>query len=257
MKIKMIWTVLLPALITSWTNAQTAREIIDRSMESISFPAMEMNSTLKILDSKNRERIRQIYTVSREFNGVSKTRIEFTAPADLKGTAMLIYDYKDKDDDMWIYLPALRKTRRIVSSEKGKSFMGSEFSNADMAKPNSNDFIHKIVKEESYNGKNCWVLESRCKDEDREDMYGYSRKLAWIDRQTYLCYRIEYYDFDNNLYKVQSLENYKKESNGRYFAYLMKMENRENGRSSIMTINEFKDSVDQPESSFTPAMLSH
>ena len=76
----------------------------------------------------------------------------FTSPADVRGTAMLIYDYENKDDDMWIYMPAIRKIRRIVSSEKGKNFMGSEFTNADMSKPNMNDFDYRILSSETYSG---------------------------------------------------------------------------------------------------------
>ena len=69
---------------------------------------------------------------------------------------MLIFDYEDKSDDMWILLPSLRRTRRIVSSEKGKSFMGSEFTNADMSKPDLNDFTFKILGSAEADNNECW-----------------------------------------------------------------------------------------------------
>jgi hypothetical protein len=103
---------------------------------------MEAISTLRIYDARGRERVRQTSMASRLFESGSteKRIIRFLSPAEVKGTGMLIYDYDDRNDDMWIYMPALRKTRRIISNEKRKSFMGSEFSNADMSAPNLEDF---------------------------------------------------------------------------------------------------------------------
>ena len=216
---------------------------------------MEMTLTLKIYDAKGRERTRQITTASKKFNAINKTILKFTAPPDVKGTAMLIFDYNSKADDMWMHMPAIRKTRRIVSSEKGKSFMGSEFTNADMSKPNMNNFNYKILASETYKGHSCWKIETKCKDDDIEDENGYSKKIAWIEKGTYLCHKIEFYDFSGELHKKQTIEHYKKQSNGKYFAFYMKMENKQNGRKSIMTINKFQIGSSLTESKFTPAML--
>ena len=186
---------------------------------------------------------------------MTKTLLKFKAPADVKGIGLLIYDYDEKSDDMWIYLPALRKTRRIVSSEKGKSFMGSEFTNADMSIPNPDDFSYKVLGEESLNSKMCWKIESSCKDEDIEDENGYSRKLSWIDKESSVCYKIEFYDFDNVLHKVQSISEYTPQKNGKYFAYLMEMKNVQNKRTSIMTVNSLTLDSNLSEQSFSPTML--
>lgn len=236
-------------------SAQTAREIAEKASNVIDFKSMEMVSILKIFDSKGRERVKRLVTASKKFNGVSKTIIKFTAPADVKGTTMLIYDNKNTDDDMWIYLPALRKTRRIVSSEKAKSFMGSEFTNADMRKPNLNDFKFNIIKEESFDGKPCWVLEYKCKNEDIEDENGFLRQVSWIEKGNYLCHRIEFFDFDNELVKVQLIKNYRSQSGGGYFAFYMEKENIKNGRKSIITIDKFQQSCSMPESAFSPNAL--
>ncbi len=89
-----------------------------------------MTSTLKIYDNKGNVRVREVSNAMAKFSGTTKTLFKFLSPPEVKGTTILIYDYENKDDDMWIYMPSLRKTRRIVATEKGKSFMGSEFSNA-------------------------------------------------------------------------------------------------------------------------------
>ncbi|MCK4853304.1 MAG: outer membrane lipoprotein-sorting protein, partial [Bacteroidales bacterium] len=110
------------------------REIIQKSRDASKLAGMEAITTLRIYDAKGRERVRQTSMASKLFDsGATEKRvIRFLSPAEVKGTGMLIYDYDEKNDDMWIYMPALRKTRRIISNEKNKSFMGSEFSNADM-----------------------------------------------------------------------------------------------------------------------------
>ncbi len=253
-----IISLLLTAVLLATTanvSSQSAREISDKASDQIDFKAMEMTLTLKIYDAKGRERIRKITTASKKFGEINKTIMKITAPADVKGTAVLIYDQKNKADDMWIYMPALRKTRRILSSEKGKSFMSSEFTNADMSKPNMDDFEYKILSSETYNDHLCWQIETGCKNEDIEDENGYSKKIVWIEKGTYLCFKIEFYDFEGELFKIQYMEQYKKQSNAKYFAFYMKMENIENGRESIMTIDKFQIGSNLNESIFAPAML--
>ena len=216
---------------------------------------MEMTATLTIRDGKGNERMRQIANASRQFGDVTKTLMKFLAPAEVKGTAMLIYDYEDRSDDMWIYLPALRKTRRIVSSEKGKSFMGSEFSNADMARPNLDQFEHKILGSATLAGKDCWKVESACLDEDIEDELGYSKQVAYIEKGSYLTRQVDYYDFDGELFKVMTLNDYQKQVNGKYFSFRMEMNNRQNGRSSVIAINRFQLGSKLAESYFSTANL--
>jgi outer membrane lipoprotein-sorting protein len=255
MKSKNILLTIFLIIISTWSFAQTARKISEKASNVIDISAMEMALTLKIYDSKGRVRERQIATASKNFGNINKTIMKFIAPADVKGTSILIYDYEDKDDDMWIYIPAIRKIRRIISSEKGKSFMSSEFTNADMSKPKMNDFNYKILTSEIYNGHSCWKIETSCKNEDIEDENGFSKKIAWIDKNNYLCYKIEFYDIEGELHKTQTIEQYNKQANSKYFAFYMKMENEQNGRKSIININRFQLESMLPESKFTPAML--
>ncbi|MBN1472852.1 MAG: outer membrane lipoprotein-sorting protein, partial [Syntrophaceae bacterium] len=115
----------------------TALKIVDRSQEVLRVKGVQAVSILRIIDEKGRERVRKIKQVSKLFdNGeTEKKLIRFMEPADVKGTGLLAFDYNSKDDDLWVYMPSLRKVRRIVSSEKSKSFFGSEFTYADMSPP--------------------------------------------------------------------------------------------------------------------------
>jgi outer membrane lipoprotein-sorting protein len=247
----MIIATLLPAA----GIAQTAREISEKAMDVIEYASMEMVSTLKIFDARGSERVRRVTMATRKFGETNKTMIRFISPADIKGTAMLIYDYKNTADDMWIYMPALRKTRRIVSTEKGKNFMGSEFTNADMSKPNMNEYQYKILGTENYEGKLCWKIESACINEAVAGENGFSKKVSYIEKATYLCHKVEYYDSQGTLLKTQFIRQYKKQPDGKYFAYQMEMKNEQNGRRSIMIIDQFQVGSKLPESAFTAAML--
>lgn len=255
MKTKLL-AILAPVLFTTFPlEAQDARQIADQSGKAVAFEAMEMTATLTIRDDRGNERVRQIANASRKFGAVTKTLMKFLSPADVKGTSILIFDSEDKADDMWIYLPALRKTRRIVSTEKGKSFMGSEFSNADMSRPNLGQFEHKILGAATIHGKDCWKLESACASEAVEDELGYARKVSYIEKSTYLTQQVEYYDSDGALFKVMTFGNYKKQANGKYFAFLMEMKNRRNSRSSTIIIDRFQLGSTLTEDYFSTATL--
>jgi len=236
-----------------------AREIMAQARESSKLKGLEAVSTLKIYDSKGRERIRQTSMASREFdNGATEKRIiRFLAPAEVKGTGMLIFDYKDENDDMWIYMPALRKTRRIISSEKSKSFMGSEFSNADMSAPNLDDFEFSLLRSESSDGCDCWVVESIPLDEDIMDEMGFDRKITWIGKRDFVLRKAEYYNEDDELFKEMMARDVKAidPAGTKHLALHMEMINKENGRRSVMTMDKIQYSPDVKEEYFTLSYL--
>jgi outer membrane lipoprotein-sorting protein len=236
-------------------SGQTAAQISKRSAEAADIGPMEMDLTVFIRDSKGNERVRQITMSSGKFGDVGKTLIRFTAPADVKGTLLLIYDHPDKDDDMWIFMPALKKVRRIISSEKGKSFMGSEFTNADMSKPNQADFNYTLLGTVEYNGNTCWKIETTGIDTDIQKASGYSKTVRYIDQKNYVSHRVEYYDFSGNLHRIQHLSDYKEQTGKTYFAHRMVMENVQNKRVSEMIVNRLQMGTDLSENAFYPTTL--
>ena len=106
------------------------------------------NMQMQLIDKNGHKRIRNMKTYSKDKGDDELKMIFFLSPSDVKNTAFLTYDYanENKDDDQWLYLPALNKTKRIPSSDKDSSFMGSDFTYNDMTKPNLNDYNFKILK---------------------------------------------------------------------------------------------------------------
>lgn len=235
----------------------SAKEIMQKSRDVSKIPGMETVNTLKILDPKGRERIREMSLVSKlDDNGKTEKRIiRFIAPAEVKGTGMLIYDYDIQSDDMWIYMPALRKTRRIVSGEKNQSFMGSEFSNADLAAPNTDNFNYKILGSEMVDGTDCWKIESLPLNEEIADETGNSKQIIWIGKKDNVNRKVEYYDLDGELFKIMISSDVRKITEGKYMAAIMQMENVQNGRKSVFSMGEIKYNPGVKEEYFTVAYL--
>ncbi|MFW5793572.1 MAG: outer membrane lipoprotein-sorting protein [Bacteroidota bacterium] len=255
MKTILILSLMLIAGLTNYSKAQNPREISERASSAIELESFEMTATLQIFDNRGNVRERQIAVATKKFGDVYKTIIEFLAPADVRGTAMLIYDYDQKDDDMWIYMPSMRRTRRIVSSEKGRSFMGSEFSNADMSKPNIDDFTYELLESESIDGNSCWKIESKPKTDDIANENGFSKQILYVEKDTYLTQKVEYYDLYEDLNKIMTISDYRKLNNGSFFAYKMQMENVQNGRKSVYSVNQFQTGSEIEESGFSTSAL--
>ncbi len=215
----------------------TAGEIMDKSRNAMKVESFEAIASLNITDSKGRVRERSNVTASKSYDdGTEKRLIKFLSPADVEGTTMLIYDYDQGQDDMWIYLPALKRTRRIVSSEKGKSFMGSEFTNADMSSPPTEDFDHTIIDESD----NYYVIESKPVDRDKEDEYGYSRKISTIKKNNYVVSKMDFYDSYNELFKTILIKDVREISGEKFIISHMTVENFSNARSSEIVMSEIR-----------------
>jgi outer membrane lipoprotein-sorting protein len=237
----------------------TAREIIEKSRETAKISGMETVSSLMIYDNKGNERVRQTMMASKLYNqGATEKRIiRFQSPADVKGTGILIFDHENSEDDMWIYMPALRKTRRIISSERSKSFMGSEFSNGDMAAPNTNDFTYKLLGSEQVDGTGCWKVEVSPANEDIADEFGFSRKVTWIGKQDFVPRKAEYYDLDNDLLKVMNASDVKviDPEHNKAMATRMEMTNKQTGRRSVFIMEKVNFNPDVKDNYFTTAYL--
>lgn len=236
-------------------SSQTAREIAQKASDVVETGDMEMISTIRIADARGNERIRQISTASRKFGECTKMLTVFLQPPDIKGTSLLVFDYDQKEDNMWIYMPALKKVRRIVSSEKGKNFMGSEFSNADMSKPNINEFRYNDLGTETLQGRKCRKIESVPVSEQIAKENNISKKVSYIDSESFLCYRIEYFDLNGKLQRVQTISEYRKLTNGKHFAHRMVMENVQNSRKTTLTVDQYQQGSKLPESRFSPNAL--
>lgn len=237
MKTKMMTMVFLAGMmiLPLWgQGGPDARTVMQKSISVAKVPGMEAVTELRITDARGRERIRKIAMASRDEGTVEKRIIRFLEPADVKGTALLVFDYPDKKDEMWLYMPAIRKIRKIVSTEKGKNFMGSEFSNADMAAPNLGDFHFRTLGEEEAGGIPCYKIEMVPLNDRLVREYGFAKKILWIGKKDYVMRKAVYYDEEGEKVKVLTAKDVKAidPAHEKFLAMEMTMVNEQNGRKS-------------------------
>ncbi len=175
--------------------------------------------------------VRRMASLIREVVGEGdKSRIEFQWPADVKGTRMLTWSHKASDDDQWLFLPAVKRVKRIASRNKSGSFMGSEFSYEDLGSPEIEKFKHKFLGDVTVNGRPCWRLERIPVDPTS----GYSKEVTVIDQGMMNPVSIEYYDRKGDLLKTGTFENYAQIS-GYFRVQSIRMENHQTKKSSILS----------------------
>ena len=173
------------------TFALSGREIMEkvnaRDVGDSSSGEMEMI----LIDKKGKKRIRKLKTFGGKKGKDSLSLMFFISPANVKNTGFLTYDYKKsgKDDDQWLYLPALRKTKRIAAGDKSGSFMGSDLNYSDMTTPDLDLYDYTLMKETDVRGKKVWQIKAVPKSKDEAEKSGYSKSVIFIRQDNYVMIR--------------------------------------------------------------------
>jgi len=185
------------------TETLSASEIVKTARDK-QFPKNSVSElTMVLINKKGNERVRKLQTKRKDYgNGEAKSVAYFLSPADVKGTAFLVWEHADQANDVFIYLPALKKIRRIASEQKQQSFMGSDFSYADMENDDVDDAEHRILSEEDLDGRPCWVIES-IPNPDSDSEYG--KLTSWVDKAKFIPYKVEFDDKKGKPYKVMKV----------------------------------------------------
>jgi hypothetical protein len=172
-------------------DAPTGRQIMqwvdDRDDGDNGISDLEMT----LVDKRGNERVRRIRTFSKDFGEDDYQLMFFLAPADVKDTGFLTYDYddEDRDDDQWLYLPALSKTKRIAGGDKSGSFMGSDFTYADMTTRPLERYEYELLKEDEVAGAKVWVVQAVPRTKEEIDETGYTKSISFVRQDNYVVVR--------------------------------------------------------------------
>ncbi len=169
-------------------------------------------------------------------NDGDKILIIFDQPRDVKGTALLTFTHRTEDDDQWLYLPALKRVKRISSSNKSGPFMGSEFAYEDITSEEVEKYTYKYIREEKFNDMDCFVLERYPVDKRS----GYSKQIVWIDKKNYNPQRTHYFDRKGQLLKVLNLKGYKLYLEKFWQPSTLHMVNKVNGKESFLEFSDYE-----------------
>ena len=152
----------------------------------------------------------------------------FDQPRDVKGTAFLNFSHATTPDDQWMYLPALKRVKRIASRNKSGPFMGSEFAFEDMSSFEIEKYTFKYLRDEVYEGMDMFVVEQIPVDK----YSGYTRIIAWVDKEHYRAHKVEFYDRKDSLLKTLMLHEYKQYLDQYWRPMRSEMFNEQNGKST-------------------------
>jgi hypothetical protein len=233
--------IVLFSITTQISFAQSAREIMQSVLNRDDGDNITQNTQMQLFDKNGSKRVKNMKTFSKDVGKDTKKLTFFLSPSDIKNTSFLTYDYDDydKDDDQWMYLPALKKVKRIPSSDKDSSFMGSDFTYSDMTKPNLSDYKYKILKSSTIKRKSgkvpVWQIEVLPKDESIIDETGYTKSIVYIRKDNRMVVRAKHYLKKANKIKYMDVKKIKKIS-GISFATVTTMTTKKSGKTIHKTV---------------------
>jgi len=183
--------------------------------------------TLRNQRGEETRRVLRSRTLEIDADG-DRSMVIFDEPKDVAGTAFLTHSHRHKDDDQWLYLPALGRVKRIASSNKSGPFMGSEFSYEDLSSPEVEKYNYVYLGDETFDGREHFVLQRTPQD----TRSGYRRMVVWLDKAHYRAFKIDYYDRRNTLLKTLTAEGFTLYRDRHWRATSMLMVNHQNGRNT-------------------------
>jgi|Deesub1362A_J573_1020465.scaffolds.fasta_scaffold00122_64 outer membrane lipoprotein-sorting protein len=246
---------LIPLFIGGVLFAQSAQDIMYKVHNRPTWKSMKSKLELILVPKKGRERIYKMESYSKK-NEKDETRmlIKFIYPSDIKGTKFLLIEHENADDDMWIYLPALRKAKRISAGGKSGAFMGSDFSNYDIGGGEYEDWNYKLLREDTLDGNPVWVIECMAKSKKIIKKTGYSKVTKWVRKDNYVVILSEHYDKSGKLKKRIKIDRVEK-IDDIWFETEMTAENLETGHKSKFVFSDIKTNVKIPEKYFKSSYL--
>ena len=180
-----------------------------------------------------------------------RTLFVFDRPRDVKGTAFLVHAHKDEPDEQWLYLPALKRVKRISSSNRSGSFMGSEFSYEDLGAAEVEKYTHRFLRDEPCGDLECSVIERIPVDEDS----GYSRQLVWLDREELRTTQIQFFDRRDEHLKTMIVEGFQKYLDRFWRSSEVTMTNHLTGKSTVLLWSDYEFGTDLDLGDFTKTAL--
>lgn len=188
-----------------WADDLSARGIMDKVFYRDDGEDSYFKVEMVLIDKRGSERRRILETRSKDYGELIKTFLEFRSPADIEGTRFLSWENSAKDDTQYLYLPALGKIRRIVTSQKNLRFVNTDFTYEDMERRRPDKDEHKLISEEKYNGYDCYVIESIPKEKTSQ----YSKRVSRVGKESLVILSTDFYnkkDEKNKEFRVKQLE---------------------------------------------------
>ncbi len=207
----------------------------------------ESELVMVLRNARGQESERRMRTLAFEMqNDGDKALTIFDEPRDVRGSAFLTHSHPTAEDDQWLYLPSVKRTRRIATRNKSGPFMASEFAYEDMTSFELEKFAFRYLRDETINGELCFVLEQTPTD----SFSGYSTSHVWLDQQHYRVHKVDYYDRKNSLLKTLTLLDYQHYLGKFWRPHKMTMHNHQTGKSTDVLLQQIRFGTGRTEADF-------
>ncbi len=225
----------------------------DRTDNGFADSRVDVTMVLRNAAGQETTRSMSFTTLEKENEDVGdKSLVLFSTPRDIEGTALLSHAKILDPDDQWLYLPALKRVKRISSSNKSGPFVGSEFAFEDFTAVELNKYDYNWLREEACGEFTCDVVERT----PRYDNSGYTRQVSWIDQAHFQIRKVEFYDRRNTLLKVLELKEYRQYDNGIWRTHLMSMTNVQTRKETDLVYTDYEFDVGLDENDFVKGRLA-
>ncbi len=236
----------------------TATEIVEKSQRAFYYPGADMRAkvTMELITETGQKRTR-VLTMLRKNDPKSKDQkyfLYFHEPGDVRRTVFLVWKYPERDDDRWIFIPAVNMVQRVAAKDSRLSFVGSDFTYEDVSGRDLSADTHTLLREERLGNADCYVIQSMPKS-----AADYTKKLSWIDKKNFLPLKEEYYDAQNEIFRVFTADKTEEiaAGKGRSYPTITKrtMKNVKSGHRTEVTYTSVAYEAGLDESIFTERSL--
>ncbi|MGC2048135.1 MAG: outer membrane lipoprotein-sorting protein, partial [Gallionella sp.] len=239
----------------AWAAKPDAIQIMLKNSVVSKVPDSVANATFTLINKSGQERVRKTFgTTKLQENGIDTMRMtRFLSPPDVKGTVSLLIEHSDKDDDIWIYLPALKKVRRLVANNKKDSFMGTDFTYSDVIGYKVHEWNYKLLKEEPVDGQACYVIEALPKSDAVKISSGYSKRVGWLRKDILMVVKMDYWDEAGQTLKTSTYTDIQlvDQKRGKWQAMRLEASNIQTGHRTVIKFDNFKANQQVKDEFFT------
>jgi len=233
-------------LVIGLLYGQDARQIVAESQKRGQSKSQQYEGTIEVIGSSNKISIKRwIFERFGSF-GASKAILRFTAPAEVKGVALLIVNHPDRASDQWMWTPALERDRRIALQDRSTRFFGTDFSFEDLEERDVNQFDYKLVGEETFDGQACWKIESKPRESKSSQ---YTSSVLLIRKDNYVVIQIDNFSKEKLVRRIHYTD--VQQQDGIWVGRTMEVQDSNRGSRTVMKLEKLQYNIPMKEESFT------
>ena len=259
---KIISVTVLMLILSTTTNAQnlpSGQHIAEKTHERNEGISMRRKLTMELKDKRGKVRIRETVSLRKYYGKEKRLAIFYGTPRSVQGTAFLTYDYPDAtvDDDQWLYMPALRKTRRISAANRGDYFLGTDLTYEDIkleTRISLEDYDYKTLGKETIEGHECFIVEGTPKTKEVAKELGYGKGKFWVDAKIWMLRKAESWDVAGNHLKTILITDVK-EVQGIWTYHKIFVKNHKTGHETIFLNSDIDYKTNISDDTFTKEAL--